>query len=805
MEKITMVRNATLGQVHRSFAIAAVAVLFLLGNAPRHAYGAEQLPVVNLPAAPLGLLADIPPRKTYSGQPAFADSAGNVDEAVNYREVMSFLGVRLSPSQKEFLNEHKFLLIPKKVTKFKGETKFSGCGTPDSWDEMLGIFDKVCGEQPDVDRKPENARLVNPDVVLHAFHKFFSNSLEHLEKTKIAHMLRSLLQAAQARAVSCKQAANGELASHFEHVAAQLTVPLILVQNADWQPPKQSDRDPGAPNKDDDETDTLANAKRLARAFRYDFSPTTLAKIEDELELIYEANRVSKSPLFGHYHSQEVVLADYTQYSVRGHYVTHSILRGYFRAMMFLGRNSYPIESDDAVTDAMLMAYILAGSDGKGRPLVEDWLQIMKLTGFYAGQSDDICYPEWRDFLIRTLSSDRLDPKWAIDASTIARIKANAKTLRRPRILSELSGDVRTAQRSKDERLQSSTGFRLFGQRFTVDGLIFDSLTAGLEKTDVRLPSTPSSVFVPAVLGDRSARDYAAEFLEQDTPKFSPADVSAFLNRLDQASTGIKAMSESEWFVSLGSGWLQVLSRLTGTYGRGYPLYMQSKPFHLKQLESFLGSFTELKHDTILYSKQKMAEYGEPWGEETPPPVPRGLVEPNLDFWYELQRLVDYAYAGFKKHGLLEEQLEEYGMLGQFREQVHFYTDLAEKHMQGIELTEEEYEKLRTYKLQYMAAPMEPGRFMVNKDKLRSGLIADIHTDAVKNRILYNATGEPYIMLVLVGNDGITRLSIGVAFNYYEFTTQIGQRMTDQAWQTKVYRQQTLPVKSFWLKDLEVK
>jgi len=804
VEKINMVRKTTLEAVHRRFAGAAIAVLFLLGNPTGSAYGAEQLPVIALPAAPLGRFADIPPRKTYSGKPGFVDSAGALEQAVNYREVMQFLGVRLSSPQKEFLNEHKFLLIPKKATKFKGETKFSGCGSPDSWDEMLGIFDALCGKLPDVDRKPENARLVNPDVVLHAFHKFFSNSLEHLEKTKIAHMLRSLLQAAQARAVACKQATNGELARHFEHVAAQLTVPLILVQNADWQPPKQNDMDRGEQNKDD-EADTLANAKRLARAYRYDFSPTTLGKIEDELGLIYEANRVGKSPLFGQYHNQEVVLDDYTQYSVRGHYEMHSILRGYFRAMMFLGRNSYPIESDDGVTDAMLMAYVLAGPDGKGQPLVEHWLQIMKLTGFYAGQSDDICYPEWRDFLIRTLGSDRLDPKWAIDASTIARIKANAKTLRRPRILSELSGDVRTAQQDKDERLQKSTGFRLFGQRFTVDGLIFDSLTAGLEKTDVRLPSTPSSVFVPAVLGDRSARGYSAEFLEQDTPKFSPAEVSAFLNRLDQVSTSVKGMNESDWFVSLGSGWLQVLSRLTGTYGRGYPLFMQSKLFHLKQLESFLGSFTELKHDTILYAKQRMAEYGEPWPEETPPPVPRGLVEPNLDFWHELQRLVEYAYAGFKKYGLFELQREEYGTLTQFKDQVNFYTACAEKHLQGIELTEEEYEKLRTYRLQYMAEPLEPGLIPGNKDTLRSGLIADIHTDAVTNRILYNATGEPYIMLVLIGNDGITRLTIGLAFNYYEFTNPIGRRLTDQEWQTKVYRQQSVPAKSFWFKDLEVK
>ena len=106
---------------------------------------------------------------------------------------MDFLGIRLSKAQKDYLNTNKFLLIPKAATAFKGKVHLGAC-SPAHYDEMLGLFDMVCGKQPDVERRPENARFVNPDVVLHGFHKFFENSLKYLEKTELAALLRRFLR-----------------------------------------------------------------------------------------------------------------------------------------------------------------------------------------------------------------------------------------------------------------------------------------------------------------------------------------------------------------------------------------------------------------------------------------------------------------------------------------------------------------------------------------------------------------------------------------------------------------------------------
>jgi hypothetical protein len=232
---------------------------------------------------------------------------------------------------------------------------------------------------------------------------------------------------------------------------------------------------------------------------------------------------------------------------------------------------------------------------------------------------------------------------------------------------------------------------------------------------------------------------------------------------------------------------------------------MQGKLFPVKQVETFLGSYTELKHDTLLYAKQNYAEAGGGGDEGKLPPVPKGFVEPNLAFWKTLTRLVAYVEGGYKKYGLFKNELEEYGHLRRFKQDVDFYASLAEKELEGDPLTEEEYERLRINFLMHMAEPLEQGLILEEKD-LRSGLIADVSTDALKGQILYEATGEPYVMLVLIGNEGSVRLAVGVAFNHYEFTGPLDTRYTDGDWQKRVYEHRAgMPKKNFWYRSLLIK
>jgi hypothetical protein len=781
-----------------------LAVMFIAMCGSEKAAPPPAAPTVSLPALELAAFGALPLLQPAAVTPALQDQTVTLNRAVNYHQVMAFLGVRLTPGQQKFLNEHRFLLLPKAATRFKGVVNPGAEGV--CYDEMLGLFDHLTGIGDPLQRKPENCRFVNPDVMLHAFHKYLENSLEYLEKTELAETLRRFLSNLQAKALEDKAAASGPLAEHYELIAAQLTVPLVILENAHWPSARELEeiaaRPPAVPLTDDG--DTLANALKILDGFKRKFSGPLVNRMAAELRLIYGARDLAPSPLYGQYAKEVEGKADYTQFTPRSHYVKSSGLRSYFRAMIFLERNGYLLK-ENGVSDALLVTLLLASPGPDGQPLLKDWQRIMEITGFFAGKPDDISYPEWRNFLVKVLGTEKLAAREALNPATLTIISQRLGELQGPRILSEVIIDPSVFTATKDQLLEATKSFRLFGQRFTFDAWIFSRLTAGQEKTPLRLPSTPSALFVPAALGDKAARDFTDQYLKRLSPPFSDEETAHFNGRMNEVAADLGKVKDAEWFSSVGGAWLRLLGTLTSSYGRGYPLYMQGRLFPVKQVESFLGSYTELKHDTLLYAKQNYAEMGDGEGEGTPPPVPKGFVETNLPFWETLGRIVAYVEAGFTKYGLFKDELEKYGSLNRFKEAVALYASLAAKELQGAPLTEGEYEKMRTEPLSYMAEPRDKNTVLEEKD-LRAGLIADVSTDVLKGQIQYEATGEPYIMMVLMGNEGTVRLAVGVAFNHYEFTGPLDSRYTDADWQNRVYeRHSPLPEKNFWYSSLLIK
>ncbi|PIZ25544.1 MAG: hypothetical protein COY47_05340, partial [Chloroflexi bacterium CG_4_10_14_0_8_um_filter_57_5] len=70
-----------------------------------------------------------------------------------------------------------------------------------------------------------------------------------------------------------------------------------------------------------------------------------------------------------------------------------------------------------------------------------------------------------------------------------------------------------------------------------------------------------------------------------------------------------------------------------------------------KDLQTALSSWTELKHDTILYAKQVMAELGG-GGAEQPP---HGYVEPNPEAYARLLALAQMTENGLQARSLLSD------------------------------------------------------------------------------------------------------------------------------------------------------
>jgi len=272
-------------------------------------------------------------------------------------------------------------------------------------------------------------------------------------------------------------------------------------------------------------------------------------------------------------------MADYTQYFPRGHYTRDSGLRAYFRTMMYLGRNGYLLGKDVGIKDANLLMSLFAAKGNDGVVPLVSWQKITDITDFYAGKTDDVTYSEWHTFLGNILEDATGTSGDLVGDAAIGRIKDNIDQLRKPRILSDVVIDPGIRSKTKADLLSASSGFRIFGQKFTFDAWILNDLTAGQEASPVKLPSTPTALFVPAALGDARARTYVSEFLSNEK-RFSPAEVSGFLSRLDNKTSDLRKIKPEEWAGSLGTAWLDLLSTLTHPYNdAAYPAYMRSPVF----------------------------------------------------------------------------------------------------------------------------------------------------------------------------------------------------------------------------------
>jgi len=725
--------------------------------------------------------------------PSYHEEKTPLNQVPNFMAIKAKYGLNLSVAQEKYLDDNRFLLLDSAQVPFLKEDI--------NFDQWLANSDSLGGGSI-YERKPEDTVLITPDLVLHAYHRYFELTLEQLEQHELSQALGAFLSGLHNNLAQANASSKGEVKKHYQNLEAQIVLARVLFENKNTPKPDyfQSPDEEQKYIDKDKVIDSVSNADLILNKYSKDLSPELIADIKADLASIYEAKVIGASPLFTQYDPD--VKTDYTQFTPRSHYTKNSSLRAYFRAMMYLGRSSYLLNSDLGIADTNLLVKQIGLKTVKNPAPLEAWKKITAVTSFYAGQSDDLSYNEWQDFENSVLGANLNTDEALIAPENINKLVTNLDKLRLPKILSDAIVTENIASLTKADLLRKSLSFRIFGQKFSYDAWILNDLTAGQEQTDVKLPSTPSALFIPAAFNDSQARNHVVEFLSREL-NFSAEEVSGFLTKLDLKKTDITKVKEDDWLSSLGSSWLYVLSSLTHNYGSNYPLYMQANSYLDKQIQTFLGSYAELKHDTLLYAKQSYAEMGAGMPDSPIPPVVKGFVEPNLEFWNRFNSLLIRTAQLYKDNNLFV-NANASDRLDSFRTTVSFLTKIAEQELKSEAISDDDYEALRTIKLSYMAQPFEALNPDENSGK--TALIADIHTDTVENQILYEATAKPYLMLVIVGNENSPRVAAGLVYNHYELTDKIGTRLSDEDWQARVYKNTNLlPEKNFWYQSLLIK
>lgn len=476
--------------------------------------------------------------------------------------------------------------------------------------------------------------------------------------------------------------------------------------------------------------------------------------VKHEYDLIMAAEGIDVSRITDDYE-------DYSQYKPRGYYEGDEELEKYFRAMMWCGRIQFTQKDEDMDRSALLMA--LALDNG----LYDEWNSIYTVTSFFAGASDDLGYCEYMP-LINSVYGEGADLNdIAGDEEGWKKFHNASAKLEAPRINSIVLDDAK----DQDNVI---LGYRFMGQRFSVDATIMQELVysrvGDYEDEDKRL--LPDVLDVPAALGS----DEAYKILDDagvTSYKNYTKNINALREEFDNDDSDI-------WSASLYAGWINTLRPLLEEKGEGYPMFMQNKLWTRKTLETFAGSYTELKHDTILYSKQMMAEMG--GGDEEKDF--RGYVEPEPLVYSRFANLAENTSKGLERYGYLTKEDKE--NLSKLSELANKLKVISIKELTEESLTDEEFELIECYggeieHFWFDAMKGITGEEYPTTEKFPAALVVDIATDP-NGSVLEAATGNPASIYVVVPVDGKLRIAEGSVYSFYEFEQPLSDRLTDSDW-----------------------
>jgi len=601
--------------------------------------------------------------------------------------------------------------------------------------------------------------FITTDSLLHLYHIQFDETLRQIEEQEFYDTLWETDLALLNASIEKYNSTVGEEQEAAKRNAAYFAVALSLLQ------PKFSE-------------DT-------ARQYQFEIPEFVIKDVEAELALIEAHQGFELSPIFKY---QE----DYSQYAPRGHYTRSEKLQHYFKAFMWHGRMSMLlkeklIESEDPTKDARIQtiqASLIASQLQSEPELLEKWDRIYEVTAFYVGFSDDLGPYEYMEALDSVFGNGKREFK----NTTIEELKVKLAEFQGPKIyggIGRCAVEPPFTPEKADECLENTTGFRFMGQRFIPDSYVFSNLVGVYtgkytgEFTENEKPFTlviseagpvrgfPRGLDAMALLGSERAVYWLNELNDSN---YEDYDVQ--YGKMDSEFSNFSA---ADWNRNLYWSWLYSLQPLLKDYGSGYPTFMQTDAWQDKELSTSLASWTELRHDTILYAKQS---YTMNLTALAPPEEKSvaGYVEPVPDFYARLLALTKMTNQGLDEMGVLDPISKS--RLTNLEEVLSRLQEISEKELENKKLTDEDYEFIKNFGDQ-----LEGTIGDVDEKARKTTVVADVHTDGNTETVLEEGIG--YVDMLVVAYklpDGRILVGAGPVMSHYEFKQPMEARLTDEKW-----------------------
>lgn len=482
---------------------------------------------------------------------------------------------------------------------------------------------------------------------------------------------------------------------------------------------------------------------------------------------------------------------DFSMYRVRGHYEAQTKksdsewssdvtpqdperLSRYFRAMMWYGRRPFLLTEDISTISAILIVRELEQTGE-----IKRWERIDEVLRKLVGRTDD---PSPRDYkkLIEQVyginpTLDALDK----EEGRLRRFKEVAEKIQ-PRIIDIPTGDI-----PQKARMENTKGFRFLGMRFTWDALLFNQLT----HPSVPKRNLPTAIDAMAIFGSSAAEEIMKLSLEKQSWKSSYYSRQQKLKMTASGEIEKKETTYDSWLYAFSALFLPIESK---------QFFARTNEWQYKNLNAALGSWTELKHDTILYSKQSAAEYGEGDEFEIPtytPPSIKGYIEPNPVFFQRISELSDGLYNDLQKTGFLTDEYKD--KLQKFEAMTKQALIIAKKEVAGAPVSEQDYAWIQNASHEFNRGLLLPRQIgdIIDADVLKMALVADVATDYFSGNVLEVGVGAPQKITVVVKDlSGGIRLTTGYVYSWYEFADN--KRWMDSEWKKMVYDNDQIRINS---------
>jgi hypothetical protein len=586
--------------------------------------------------------------------------------------------------------------------------------------------------------------FITTDSILHLYHLIFDNLLKDVEKEHMipvvkqmtSDLLQKSLEVYSSTSSPQLKAASKEVLTYFS-VAASL-----IDSNTSIPPPVLNETE------------------------------TTVGKI-------LEAKEVDLYPG-----------EDYTQYKIRGHYENDTELEAYCRCMMWLGRRTFDLSTDDSLLQAALSTYCLYSVEAD----LTLWKTAYQITSLFVGLADSVTPISLHNATVAVFGGS-FQPSVLEDPSNVQKLKTE---LSKPEYtVSKIFSSVMYSEPHNKPTTYPKI-FQFMGQRFVPDSYILQSVTYDqVPPYNGSFRLLGSGLDVAAVLG-------SAKAVQNLKPEIQKYNYNDSLNRLTNEFT---KLPKEYWESSLYFSWLYVLRPLLTTMpDEHYPSFMQTLAWQDEKLNTALSSWAQLRHDTILYAKQPYSA----WTCR----IPTGYVEPYPEFYRGTQALCLETSRFLQEIHVLSPRWET--VLNDMANITQTLRSISEKELNGTTLSEDEASFIRNVAAEENSGgcgvpPKKLGWYplLVQEANITGSsvqCIADVMTapgDLMPGgqppQVLEAATGYVnFIIVVYETPEGNKIAAVGPIFSYYEFPTLGFQRLSDTDWNQMLIYDNPEPTQPNW-------